>query len=153
MVDLLDACTPDNAKKKYRKQSWGPGDRTQALWHFTLRAGQLSWLCLLYIEQQTNIIWKKQNNILQTREILNGQVKEFHVTLLLPPTVAKRSVTFTFGHLCVGISLCLSKILYKRDKYKTMVPINSWQPHEHHGTLIHGQLYMYTKTPKMKQEP
>ena len=72
---------------------------------------------------------------------------------LLPPTVAKSFLSFTYSHLGVGITLCLPKISYRHDKSQPMVPINSLQPHEHHGTIIDGQLFLYEKSLKMEHEP
>ena len=43
---------------------------------------------------------------------------------------------FYLRTLSVGIALVHSKILYVHDKWKPMVPINSFQSHEHHGTII-----------------
>ena len=70
-----------------------------------LHACQLGWLVLLYLEYQTIIIMEKQNDILQTRKFLNGPVTACHATLLLPPSVAKSSTTFTYGYLGVGTTL------------------------------------------------
>ena len=65
----------------------------------------------------------------------------------------QKSKTFTYGFLGVGISLRFSKIHCTHDKSILVVPINSWQPHEHHGTTLHGQLSLQSKPLKTKPKP
>ena len=55
--------------------------------------------------------------------------------------------------LGVGTTLVPSKTLSLHDKSYSVVPINLLQPHEHHGTIIHAELFLYTKPLKTKLEP
>ena len=78
-----------------------------------------------------------------------GVPRYFH----LPPTVVLALETFTYVRLSVGTTPWFSKIMCKHDKSQPMVPINSLQPHEHHGTIINGQLFLYEKSLKTNHVP
>ena len=109
--------------------------------------------CFSCIYNNKQILYNQSKMLnFNTRKIQTGKSGSA-MYCRLPPHRRFRFCNFYLQTSSVGIAPVHSKILYAHDKWKLMVPINSFQPHEHHGTIINAQFLLHKKPLKTTKKP